>query len=182
MTAQNTALPQPISLGDGLTPVDIWQSLHASERSWIAKAGGAPRFVFNENADSSDRMLLEMLPALPVRRWFDLCNGAGWTVLGGAALSWCKEGSLGDVLHVFRELKLMPEPGNAWERAASLINPAALPENRLSALMAFGKDEIGVCVLIAARQERPALDVPSEQVAALLPSIRALIESRIAAF
>ncbi|MCB5205523.1 hypothetical protein LH464_24090, partial [Neorhizobium sp. T786] len=61
MSNQNTTnLPLPLDLGDGLSPVDIWQSLHAGERRWIAQAAGEPRFIFSDQADGSDRALMQL--------------------------------------------------------------------------------------------------------------------------
>lgn len=172
------ALPLPVDLGDGLTPVDIWQSLHAGERSWIAHAGGRPKFLFSEQIDGSDRMLMERLQAFPADRWIALCNGVGWTGLGAAALSWCDGAKLADVLEVFDLLGLVPESGNVVERAASFIRPDLLPENRMSALAdVSGGGRVKVLVLLAARQAPPVydLDQPYERLA---PEILSMIEAR----
>ncbi|MCB5205520.1 hypothetical protein LH464_24075 [Neorhizobium sp. T786] len=56
-----------------MSPVDIWQSLHAGERRWIAQAAGEPRFIFSDQADGSDRALMQLLAKLDARRWIDLC-------------------------------------------------------------------------------------------------------------
>ena len=95
-------LPTPILLGEGLSLVDIWQSLHASERTWGARSSSAPRFAFEDMVWGSDRMLMELLTEVPAQRWITLCYGAGFTNLGAAALSWCREAMLSNVLHIFR--------------------------------------------------------------------------------
>lgn len=178
------SLPLPILLGDALSPVDIWQALEAGQAAFMANdtANDTARadlewakLDFHEHREGSNRQLLQALSALPARRWFDLCNGAGWSAMAASALSWCEGARLDDVLHVYRTLNLQPKRGDAIARAASLINPALLPQNRLSALIAAGGDFFGVSVLISARSEAPELDLPPDQLARLNPDIMALI-------
>ena len=77
-------------LGDGLTPVDIWQSLHASEPLWIASAGMEGGAENQARIDVTDLSLLKKLESFPAKRWAQMCDGIGWTPLGAAALSWCQ--------------------------------------------------------------------------------------------
>lgn len=79
-------------LGEGLTPVDVWQGLHASEPMWIASAGMEGGAENQNRIDASDLSLLKQLEQFPAKRWAQMCDGIGWTALGAAALSWC-EGS-----------------------------------------------------------------------------------------
>lgn len=177
--AASIDLPRIVDLGDGLTAVDVWQSIHASERNWIARAGGRPRFLFADMQDGSDLMLMQLLAQLPARRWYDLCNGGGWSAMAGAALSWCQDARLADVLHVFRALDLVAEPGNQVARAAAFLNPALLPENRMTALTAVTRDVSDLLVLIAARPVAPDYDL-DQDFASLNRQVTAMIGSRSA--
>jgi len=172
-------LNPPVELGDGLTPVDVWQSLHASERNWMARAAGEPRFAFAENANASDLMLLQRLSTFPVGRWGHLCDGAGWTPLGIAAVSWCLDARIDQVVGLYQRLGRIPAPGDDLERAAAFINPAFLPENRFSAIFETGKSAIGVGILIAARNEPPEIDIAPEKYATLNAQLKALIDARM---
>ena len=171
-------LNPPVDFEDGLTPVDVWQSLHASERNWMARAAGEPRFAFAENANASDLLLLQRLGTFPVARWGHLCDGAGWTPLGIAAASWCQGARIDQVVELYRRLERIPAPGDDLERAAAFINPALLPENRFSAIFETGKDVIGVGILIAARKEPPQIDIAPEKYATLNMQLKALIDGR----
>ncbi|KZL02626.1 hypothetical protein PsAD26_04706 [Pseudovibrio sp. Ad26] len=77
-------------LGEGLTPVDVWQGLHASEPLWIASAGVDGGNENQTRIDETDLSLLKRLEAFPAKRWAQMCDGIGWTPLGAAALSWCQ--------------------------------------------------------------------------------------------
>jgi hypothetical protein len=59
-----------------------------------------------------------------------------------------------------------------------MINPAILPENRLSVLTKAASKAIDVCVMIAARAERPILDVEQDLIDALHHRVRDLILPR----
>jgi hypothetical protein len=169
---------QPVDLGDGLTPADVWQSLHASERRWMAQGAPDQRLAFGQFVDASDRQVMASLQSFPAARWTSLCDGAGWTPIACAALSWCEGATLDAVLGMWRVLGAWPQPGNAAERAAGFLNPALLPESRFMALLEKGKDGIGTAVLIAARAEAPALDIPGDRLPQLNPALAVLIEAR----
>ncbi|WP_082830729.1 MULTISPECIES: hypothetical protein [unclassified Pseudovibrio] len=87
-----TQTPGAFELGDGLTPMDIWQGLHASEPLWIASAGVEGGDENQSRIDETDLSLLRRLEDFPAKRWAQICDGTGWTALGAVALSWC-EGS-----------------------------------------------------------------------------------------
>ena len=77
-------------LGDGLTPVDIWQGLHAGELLWIASAGVEGGEENQSRIDETDLSLLKKLESFPARRWAQMCDGIGWTPLSAVALTWCQ--------------------------------------------------------------------------------------------
>lgn len=77
-------------LGEGLTPVDVWQGLHASEPLWIASAGVDGGNENQTRIDETDLSLLKKLETFPAKRWAQMCDGIGWTALGATALSWCQ--------------------------------------------------------------------------------------------
>lgn len=86
----NTPTLGAFDLGDGLTPVDVWQGLHASEPLWIASAGVEGGDENQSRIDETDLSLLKSLEAFPAKRWAQMCDGIGWTALGAVALSWCE--------------------------------------------------------------------------------------------
>lgn len=182
---QNTTVDTPvlrdsIDLGDGLTAVDVWQSLRAGERAWQSRATPDERLAFHRYTDDSDRQVLASLQDYPVEGWVSLCNGAGWSGICCAALSWCKGSNLHSVLIYWRHLSRWAEPDSAEERAAAFFNPALLPENRLSRLLEVAQDAKGLAVLIAARAELPILDISEADFNRynLPPVISALIAAR----
>ncbi|KZL26498.1 hypothetical protein [Pseudovibrio sp. Ad37] len=87
---QDKAKPGVFDLGEGLTPVDVWQGLHASEPLWIASAGIEGGQENQTRIDETDLSLLKKLESFPAKRWAQMCDGIGWTPLGAAALSWCQ--------------------------------------------------------------------------------------------
>ncbi|KZK79001.1 hypothetical protein PsW64_03345 [Pseudovibrio sp. W64] len=87
---QDTSKPGVFDLGEGLTPVDIWQGLHASEPLWIASAGVEGGKENQTRIDETDLSLLKKLGSFPAKRWTQMCDGIGWTALGAVALSWCQ--------------------------------------------------------------------------------------------
>jgi hypothetical protein len=178
LTLQGTAsqsqrgLPATPDLGDGLTPVDIWQSLHASQRAWLSRTPEDERRPFAAFAEGSDRQLMEMLADFPAKRWAYLCNGAGWSPIALAAYSWCRDAVLEDMLAGWESLGKdgSISPGSVAERAARFVNPARLPENRLSALLKIVTSENGLAVLIRARPDAPQRDIPASHLDRLTPA------------
>ncbi|WP_082596500.1 hypothetical protein [Pseudovibrio sp. POLY-S9] len=87
---QDTTKPGAFDLGEGLTPVDVWQGLHASEPLWIASAGVDGGEENQSRINETDLSLLKRLETFPAKRWAQMCDGIGWTALGAVALSWCQ--------------------------------------------------------------------------------------------
>ncbi len=86
---QQNSTTGAFDLGQGLTPVDIWQSLHASEPLWVASAGAEGGAENQQRIDETDLSLLRRLEEFPAKRWAQMCDGIGWTPLGAIGLSWC---------------------------------------------------------------------------------------------
>ena len=168
----------PLSVGAGLSLAEVWQGLHAGERLWRSRDPALGEMDHAAMIEGSLRQLAEGLSAVPVERWFWLGQGIGWTAVAASALSWCRDASLGDVVHLWRALDAMPAPESGADYAACLINPALLPDNRLSALVAAGGDVVGLAALIAARSEAPAMDLAPEQAGRLHPAIQAMLKVR----
>jgi hypothetical protein len=170
-------LPAVVDLGEGLTPADIWQSLHAGERRWLLRAPEDERRPLAAFMDASDKQLMEILSSFPARRWAELCNGAGWTPIALAAFSWCQGAGLKDVLLGWERLGEAGAlvAGSAAVRAAVFINPVLLPENRLSALLGATSSTIGQRLLLLARGQAPIIDIDPSAQARLDPTIAALI-------
>ncbi|ACB23167.1 hypothetical protein [Methylobacterium radiotolerans] len=179
-TSDSTArLRAPVDLGDGLTPVDVWQSLHAGERRWAARTAAEERLPFAGQMDASDRQLMALLGAFPATRWVPLCEGAGWTPIAVAALTWCEGATLTIALRAWTRLDPAadPLPGTVAERAARFLNPALLPENTLSVIGRTAGTLTGLAVLLRARSEPPFDDLSAEQKARLPEATRTVLLS-----
>jgi len=159
-------LVRPVDLGDGLTPADVWRSLYADEQKWLEQMTSMERAIFRESMDGNNMQLCALLQAFSAKRWLSICNGLGWTPFSFAALSWCQDAVLEDILYGWEHLDAgqMPMPNSTTERAAKFINPKLLPENQMSKLLVAGVTPFAFALLIHARQEAPLFDI-SESVA-----------------
>ncbi|WP_109317173.1 hypothetical protein [Pseudovibrio ascidiaceicola] len=69
-TTDNTGA---FDLGEGPTPVNIWQSNHVAEPLWIASAGTEGGAENQNRIDETDLSLPQKLGSLPARRWAQMC-------------------------------------------------------------------------------------------------------------
>lgn len=178
-SASEARLRTPVDLCDGLTPVDVWQSLHAGERRWVARTAAEDRLPFAGQMDASDRQLLALLGDFPATRWASLCEGAGWTPIAVAALTWCEGATLTIALRAWTRLDpaAEPLPGTVAERAARFLNPVLLPENTPSVIGRTAGTLTGLAVLLRARADQPFDDMSAEQKARLPEATRVVFLS-----
>lgn len=117
-----------VDLGDGLTPIDIWQGLHAGARSWGRTSYGVAGDQDRVLIDASDLSVLRVLQNFPATNWTALCEAVGWTVYGAVALSWCKGADLRNVWSAWLASGFLLKPLAENERPARLLNPQPLPQ------------------------------------------------------
>ncbi|KZL14360.1 hypothetical protein PsAD2_03764 [Pseudovibrio axinellae] len=121
---QDTSKPGAFDLGEGLTPVDVWQGLHASEPLWIASAGVEGGEENQSRINSSDLSLLKKLEAFPAKRWAQMCDGIGWTHLGAIGLSWC-QGSTDQAFNTAWSIAVPDKDHtDSQQRALRLVKPS----------------------------------------------------------
>ncbi len=160
-------------LGDGLTPIDIWQGLHANARNWSAVRYGASQHHDRTLIDGSDLSVFKALATFPAAKWSAMCEAVGWTIYGAVGLSWCKDTALSEVVAAWKETGLKINPTPEMRRPAQMINPAIFPEtNSLrEAVIAVESDVLSVAIILAARREPIALDIPNNALASAHPMI-----------
>lgn len=149
------AMQGAVDLGDGLTPIDIWQGLHANARSWADVPYGASQQQDRMLIDGTDLGVLKALASYPAEKWSALCEAVGWTVYGAVGISWCKGANLSQVWAGWEAsgVKLKPMPDQ--ERPARFINSALLPQSRkVSDLIeASSPSELAFCAMVASSSE-----------------------------
>lgn len=84
-------------IGDNLTPIDVWQGLHANARAWENVPYGAGQAQDRILIDGTDLSVLKALSEYPAERRSALCGAVGWTAYGAAGLCWCAGASFAEV-------------------------------------------------------------------------------------
>ena len=159
---------------------ELWSNLHLSIVSW--ECGDPKRFNGENEAAATDRVfnLLKCLVDTPSENWLLICRGAGMTVFGAVALSWCEGATLPQVFDGWRASGFPLKPLPEYERPARFINPALLPQTRKLSEFATAAepDILALCAMIAHSPEPLEFDVshpslrgsPNPQVVAFLKS------------
>jgi len=160
----------------------VWIELISGARFW--KSTYAEMFQTTKHNQmlevlSRYRRLAETLHSFPAERWQQMAMGAGWNAVACTALSWCQGASLEPILAIWREFDEFPAQKPAADFAALIFNSSLLPENRLSSIVAAGKDCIGAALLLAARTETPIIDLSSKSISQLPQYLREMIEMRM---
>lgn len=175
------ALTRLEELGDGYTPLLVWFELIAGARFWPNNyAGMANTARHAQMLETLDRyqQVAARLQRFPSKRWQQMATGAGWNAVACTALSWCQEASLASVLDLWRRFGHVPASKPAADFAALLLNPAMLPDNRLSSIVAAGKDGAGAALLLAARIEAPLIDISSDEISRLPKGVQEMVTMR----
>ncbi|SDP55771.1 hypothetical protein [Phyllobacterium sp. OV277] len=177
----NESLPLLAELAGGYSPIMIWIELNACGKFWPNTYAVMFRTAKQGRMfETLDRYhgVAARLKEFSAERWQQLANGAGWTPISCAALSWCKGSTLDQVLDIWRRIGAESAIEPAADFAALLLNPELLPENKLSTLIALGKDTAGVALLLAARAEGLIVDVPDEKLQHAPQVLQKMIQSR----
>ncbi len=166
---------------DDLTLPYIWTSLHLNaqmEQETLAN----PR-LSRETARRAGEMayVLAALRDVPVQRWFQLCDAAGWTVFGAVALSWCDGATADHLWHAWDLTGYDLRPEDAAERPCTFINPEILPASTALSEIVTACDNLSlrICVCISAMAAPLDIDIDHDQIEAAEPTVRDVIKSRI---
>ena len=170
-----------VQLGDGLTPVDIWQGLHGNARAWQNVPYGAGQQQDRMLIDGTDLSVLRALAEYPAEDWAALCHATGWTVYGAVGLSWCADADLKLVWDAWRASRFVIKPLPDFERPARLINPALMPETRkLSELIELSTPSgLALCAMIAASGQPLEIDLPVSKMKNATAQIASFLKSRL---
>jgi len=166
---------------DDLTLPYIWVSLHLNAQMEQETLNN-PR-LSRETARMANEIsyLLQALQQVPMQKWFNLCIASGITVYGAVALSWCQDARIEQVWDAWEASGFPLKPLPEYERPASFINPALLPEtNSLSQIIAFCPDKtLPICAMIAALKEPLDFDLPVGQLEMANPQLASFLKSRM---
>jgi hypothetical protein len=167
---------------DDLTLPYVWVSLHMSAEVHTKNCDNERFSGELKNLFQSDLFLLNTLKAIDSDRWSSLCSSAGWTSSGAMALSWCRGATLKDVGRGLASAGAVPSLGPSFQRLASLVNPAILPQPlTLKSLTAACDNEFQAFCLMLADPDRDvtwdlSLDTLQEAPAIVTPFLLARLE------
>lgn len=172
-----------VIFSDGSTPLSIWLEIDSAGKMWqgtyvelIQQKGHKGDIALNALANYHS--LLRNLVEFDEDRWCKICDGQGWTPVSCAALSWCKETSLEEVLGFWRKLGAYPAVKVAHDFPSLLFNPKLLPSNVLSDIIRAGKDEMGISVILASKLDPVNVDISNDKLALLPPRLKEMISAR----
>jgi len=170
-----------VDLGDGLTPVDIWQGLHANARAWSEARYGANPYQDCVLIDGTDLSVLKALSDYPAEKWHALCAAAGMTVYGPVALSWCKDAKIKDVWDGWEASGFPLKPLPEFERPVRFINSAFMPKTRsLKGIVDdLGNSSLAICAAIASSPEPLEFDLDQNMMKSAKPQLAAFLKSRM---
>ena len=181
------AMSGAVDLGDGLTPIDVWQGLHANARAWSDVPYAGSQSQDHILIDGTDLSVLKALENYSAKGWHALCTAAGMTVYGAVALSWCEGAELSQVWDGWEASGFPLKPSPEFERPARFINPTLLPQtNKLSGILEACNNKyqdeaiynLAICATIASQKEPPEFDLPPENLTRAQPQIAAFLKSR----
>lgn len=183
------AMRGAVDLGDGLTPVDIWQGLHAGARSWERTGYGMAGDQDRTLIDASDLSVLRSLQNFPAASWRDLCSAAGWTVYGSIALAWCQGATVVQVWDGWLASEFPLKPLPEYERPARFLNPALIPQTQSLVGIAGWVNGLGykysptydlaIAAVIAGLKAPLIFDMGPELMLQARPQIAAFLKSRM---
>ena len=175
------ALQGVIDLGDGLTPIDIWQGLHANAHAWIDSPYGVSQEQDRILIDGTDISVLRALSVYPVKKWIALCEAVGWTAYGAVGLSWCEGAELPQIWEAWEASGSALKPLPEYERPARFINPALLPRTRkITDIINLTKpNKLAFGALVAASSEPLIFDLSAAVLVQAEPQLAAFLKSRM---
>jgi len=149
-----------------ITAVDVWQILHSNAKEWEEVPRNSKFFEIRDMLDQADRQALEKLASFEVTLWQHLCYGAGWTILGAIALSWCKDAQLEHVATGWAHVSAQVDTAEMTLHAVQKINPALVPpSNRLGDITAeLNGDPFQIAITLAALKCDVLIDLDAQTI------------------
>lgn len=173
---QSDEIEPLVTLEGGFTPIEIWQELHSNSQLWEQNLGDKDEQL--EQLNTSLRMA-KRLKQFPAQRWIGFNHAIGWTKAATVALSWCSGSKLNDIFIILDRLGFCVSTDRPQDFYALLINPDLLPENKLSTLIERGNHNVQlVCLLIAAREQLPDIDIAVDLQKRLPDDVLKLLQLR----
>ncbi|CUH78198.1 hypothetical protein TRM7557_01765 [Tritonibacter multivorans] len=145
----------------------VWQRLHDNAFQWSHMLQTQAKQKNLDALDAIDLGLLSLLSDCPAKAWLTLCQGAGGTVMGAVALSWCQGAKLSEVRALWATSGVNITPVESFLRPARLLNPDMVQDQTsLKAILAETCDDIfltAVKVVRAGRRLQLDLTEPEMQ-------------------
>ncbi|WP_213549456.1 hypothetical protein [Vannielia litorea] len=167
-----------LRVGRDLTLPYIWTSLHINAEM-EQETRSDPRYQ-RETArfEREIQGLLSALAEVDTRRWYTLCEAAGWTVYGAVGLSWCKGADARAFWHAWELSGYQPEPEEASARPCTFINSDFLSNaTRLSQLLEEQDGfDLAICVNLASRNSPIVNDLSPDEVDRLGLPVKKLVQ------
>ncbi len=160
-------------IAEGMFAPTIWTSLHTNAELWLRAGFSADTITQRASIQENDGAILRVLSTFPAAKWSAMCEAVGWTVYGAVGLSWCEGVTFSEVVAAWKETGLKINPTPEMRRPARMVNPAILPESDSlrETVIAVESDMLSVAIVMAARREPVALDIPNNALASAHPMI-----------
>ncbi|WP_237093424.1 hypothetical protein [Nereida sp. MMG025] len=149
-----------------MSAVDVWQMLHSNAQEWETVPRNSHFFKIREMLDQADRDALKKLEDYDALLWEHLCYGAGWTIIGAVALSWCKGANLAQISKIWQSISPEIALDPATLRVIGMLRPQLLPaSDRLSEIAASLEGDVFLIALsIIALQGKIHVDVQRSEL------------------
>ncbi len=180
MKVAESCLSWAICFNDMSLPY-IWASLHLNGDLTKEFENNEQLTIEFERTLSQIVFLLESVKELDNKVWHTLCTGAGMTVYGAVALSWCKDAQLEQVWEGWEAsgFPLLPKP--EYERPARFINKELLPKsNSLKDITQSADNKsLPIAAMIVALEDEPLkFDLPESQIKGASPQVAAFLKKK----
>jgi len=118
------ALDGAILLGGRTSLPDTWRILHSNANIAIEAISARDNSRgIHDMLEKADTALLKSLEECNIEHWAWLCEGAGWTIVGAAALSWCRGVQAAQVWSAWAKSGYPLAPTPHFLRTTRQINP-----------------------------------------------------------
>ena len=174
-------LTGPVTLPSGATLVSAFNEI-ASLSAVLEKVKKSDeQGIYYKSAIMTYQGICRDLQKIDVSKWLNIGIGAGWTVYGAVALSWCKDARIEHVREGWEVSGFPLKPLPEFERPARFINPELLPKtSSLAAIINFCPNEtLPICAMIAALKEPLVFDLPTEHLKNANPQLASFLKSRM---
>jgi len=176
-----SSLTSAIKLQSGASLVSAFNEVAILSETLEKIDGTGEQDIAFKSAIMTYQGICRDLQKVNASNWLSIGKGAGITVYGTVALSWCKDAQIVQVWEGWMASKFPLLPLPKYERPARFINPALLPAtDSLAEIIAFCPDvSLPICTLLAALKEPLVFDLPSDQLKNANPQIASFLKSRM---